>query len=236
MRDKPVTKIFIAAEAVLYTVFMTLDIMGISPDTASVLKYTSIILCVCMAWFRAWRYRDKESVAIAIALFCTVIADYFLLFPREVISPGLASFCVAHLIYMVIILDFDKKNALRGGVIRLAAAAFFFVGYILAADRGMGLSGAWYDRLTVFLLFLYIVTFTMNVVTCGTACFKEGAHRLLFVGLCLFVLCDINVALYNSFPANYLSALLMWAFYLPSQAMVVLSQSFNDQQNAEHKK
>ncbi len=221
--DKLVTGIYIVAEALLYVAFMTFDIVGISPDTASVLKYASIILCVCMAWFRAWRYRAKESVAIAIALSCTVIADYFLLFPREVISPGLASFCVAHLIYMVIILDFDKKKALRGGVIRLAAAALFFVGYTLAASAGMGLSGAWYDRLTVFLLFLYIVTFAMNVVTCGAACFKEGAHRLLFVGLCLFVLCDINVALYNTFPANYLSALLMWAFYLPSQVIIVLS-------------
>ena len=221
--DKSVTGIFIAAEAVLYAVFMGLDIMGISPDTASVLKYTSIILCVCMACFRAWRFKTGESVAIVAALLCTLIADYFLLFPREVISPGLISFCVAHLIYMVIILDFDKKKALTGGALRLAAAAFFFVGYILATSAGTGLSGAWYDGLTVFLLLLYAVTFASNLVICGVACFKDGTHRLRFAGLCLFVLCDVNVALNSILPAYHLSALLMWAFYLPSQVVIVLS-------------
>ena len=97
----------------------------------------------------------------------------------------------------------------------------------------------------LFLVLLYGISFVWNVgllflkAVNNRALLKSGGftfpHPIVFlIGLILFLLCDINVLLFNL--SSYInvssqmyavlqiaSTVLMWAFYLPSQVLIVLS-------------
>jgi len=54
---------------------------------------------------------------------------------------------------------------------------------------------------------------------------KPNGHMIL-IGMVLFLLCDINVALYNILNEGLfynISSISMWLFYLPSQVLLSLS-------------
>jgi hypothetical protein len=99
----------------------------------------------------------------------------------------------------------------------------------------------WFAGVTMeFLLIISALYFTCIVTNTVTA-MKSAIHspenkgnRLFAIGMGLFLLCDINVGLYNlsgfiSLPANIneflytMSSILMWTFYAPSQVIIALS-------------
>lgn len=80
----------------------------------------------------------------------------------------------------------------------------------------------------------YALLFTWNIVSIMIKRSNDDYDRRLFaVGLILYALCDINVAIYN-FPSFFdsnvflsriyaSSGLAMWLFYLPGQVALTLS-------------
>jgi len=91
------------------------------------------------------------------------------------------------------------------------------------------------DGLVLLSLF-YFVTFIMNVLQ-GIYQYhkaKDASFLLFLVGILLFLLCDINVGIFNftsyvTINSNWFAAIEkfasvgMWMFYLPSQVLISLS-------------
>ena len=179
----------------------------------------------------------------------TIVSDYFLLLNPEQIIPGLFTFIIAQSVYLYIINGGILQKTVSALGIRVALAIgiyqllkYFDVIYY-AYDSEM--------RLTILLGIMYAVSFLGNIMRHSVLLFlnKKATGNesskpvikcmfrfpvLFLVGLILFVLCDINVLIYNlhRFVSVYyleygtlysLSAVLMWGFYLPSQVIIVLS-------------
>ena len=71
----------------------------------------------------------------------------------------------------------------------------------------------------------------MLIISVTVSTFHAPQPRLntLFsrIGMCLFLACDVNVAIFNALPAGLpthtASIVLMWFFYLPAQTLLALS-------------
>ena len=82
--------------------------------------------------------------------------------------------------------------------------------------------------------FICIVTNTISAVKAAWSLPRNRSNVLFAMGMVLFLLCDINVGLFNlsgfivmpdglATFANSVSAILMWTFYAPSQLLITLS-------------
>lgn len=212
----PLLPLFLGAETCLYIAFLYCDLTGCwAAGTA--LKYAAILLCLLLSLDNRSR-KDGRLVSLALAL--TALADLFLLVLNQNYALGVALFCPVQLIY-----------ALR---LRRAAARpaplwprLLFSGGALAALAFTG-------SLTVLsgLVCLYFPQLVCNAAE-SLALPPGLQNRLFSAGLWLFLCCDICVGLHNllpllpgSFPAIAAFAqIAMWAFYLPSQVLIVLSAS-----------
>jgi hypothetical protein len=94
--------------------------------------------------------------------------------------------------------------------------------------------------LLLFISIFYFICILSNVITASYLAFRDiktKATMLYAIGMILFLLCDINVGLFNlsgfiSMPRELysviysLSSILMWAFYAPAQVLIVLSGKY----------
>lgn len=249
--------IFIATEAVLYILFMILDGIDTFTDprqssfymafaktgifSADFLKYYSVILCLAVSIIYYYKTKTKESAVLTAAMFFTAFSDYFLLLDNNNLVPGLLSFCAVHTIYLYVITNGNLKQTLKYLLIRIAAAAVLSLGLrlggVISFDKDINLMPL------VFLVILYGFSFISNIFTLMTLVMDKTIKDkkclfdrpvLFLIGLALFILCDLNVLIYNlgdfiSVSSSFYPALrdasyiLMWGFYLPSQVIIVLS-------------
>ncbi|MDR1029043.1 MAG: lysoplasmalogenase family protein, partial [Clostridiales Family XIII bacterium] len=109
--------------------------------------------------------------------------------------------------------------------------AWFFPGALLAAVgvcASLAFSALGRPRIA---LICVAVAYAVLIVAVGVGAFlakQARVNRLLSrAGMALFILCDINVAIFNILPLQNslhgVSAVLMWAFYLPAQTLLALS-------------
>lgn len=230
------TVVFIAIQSSLYLWFLSLDLLDTKTQLSALIKYTIIILCFCYALF--YRAMNNKSIAFYLraALFFTVIADLFLLI-LDYYLLGVLSFVIAQQLYG---LKLDYENKRRKGtfekrlILQLIAATFIYLllGWLeLATDPLLGIT------------ILYFISLVTNVVRaiCLARGNKQWSGQAKFaLGMFLFLLCDINVGLYNlsdyfTLSGNIyhllysVSQLLMWTFYAPSQVLIALSIRQNQQ-------
>ena len=87
------------------------------------------------------------------------------------------------------------------------------------------------DSLT-FVSAIYFLMLLINSIESFFIRNKSFYHLIFCIGLWLLVCCDISVGLYNitdvlgvtiSYSTYDIIGTLMWAFYLPSQVLIVLS-------------
>jgi hypothetical protein len=84
---------------------------------------------------------------------------------------------------------------------------------------------------------IYFISFVFNVIDSAVIAHKtKNRKQVVFTaGLILFLLCDINVGLFNMIDVTnvnhrqlltvyHFSAIAMWMFYLPAQILIVLSK------------
>ena len=232
---------FLTIEAILYVSFLTLDILSVIGEythdagmeklysTALVIKYISVSLCLLAAVIRAlWALKDPKAsdecgyrIMIASALVFTVTADWFIVFGNENLI-GIFSFCAVQTIYIFVI---ESKKAFTAILVRIIICASAVLALHTYFPDDMLLIGA---------ALFYGISFIGNVIHQSIKTHRTGTGRLFLAGLILFVLCDINVLFYNlggfvNIGLSYydvlqsISLVLMWAFYLPSQVLIVLS-------------
>ncbi|MBR2070275.1 MAG: hypothetical protein IJ981_02500 [Clostridia bacterium] len=214
------TKIlFLFTELILYLLFLSMDFLG-RGDSYSV-KYTCIITCLVFA--STHFFASKDGKITTVALFFTLLADYFLLVKNDNYLLGVSLFVIVQIFYRLrLILVFDKDNKAN---VKPYITAFCVFATVIIAFK---------DKLIVVVL-TYFLFLLSNVIKAFCITYKTKSKRALafLVGLVLLALCDVCVGLSNLWQyvkitrqisrIMAVSSRLSWVFYLPSQVLVSLS-------------
>lgn len=202
--------------AVLYAAFIAVDIVEADrwELLSSSLKYAGMWCCfayVLLSRKRALSPYDWKWVAIAFAF--AVAADALMLFKGNPLV-GLAIFCGAHLAHQ----HRYRFKAFRPLFIATVAFWVCILALRLAGVDGFlkDLGALWYGLLLI-----------ADVVGAFRADMPRVNARLAKVGIVLFFLCDVNVALHNGLAGGtlvyYTATTFMWVFYMPAQLCLALS-------------
>lgn len=214
------------------------------------IKYYSIILCLIISVIYYYKKRSKDGIneysLLVGAIFFTAVSDYFLLIKNDYLVPGLISFCIVHGIYLFVITCKDIKTTAISTAARIGAALVITI--ILNAAGVIRYSNDSAMNAVLFLAILYGISFVWNILFLAVKIINHNTDRtqkntkvcefphpvMFLIGLLLFLICDINVLIFNL--GSYISinsetfvilqnasTILMWTFYLPSQVLIVLS-------------
>jgi uncharacterized membrane protein YhhN len=212
LKDKRVI-ILLVVLAAIYTVILYLDFSSKSPWVTSPLKYAGVCLCFLMAaltYKRAYSRQDAKFLLLGLSF--TLVSDALLLF-SFVPALGIATFMCAHLCYIK----------------RYKPAAFRFFLIIALIDLLFCLAGVLF-ALNLPYLFILGGVYALLIIAATVSAFRSNLpktnKRLACMGMVLFLLCDSNLAINFLAPAGSLlavSGMLIWLFYIPSQACLALS-------------
>lgn len=221
---------FIALQSILYVVFLTLDLHGCHSAISSGIKFSMIILCFCFALI--YGKSDNKSIAFCVkaALLFTLISDAFLLLFDYYIF-GLMTFILVQQLYSYrIILANHKKKIMF--LFRLITQMLLSALICII----LGISGVSMEVLLVLSVFYFICIASNTFFSVrATLSWKEHKGNVLYaIGMVLFLMCDINVGIFNmsgfiALPESIyhslyqISSILMWTFYAPAQVMIALS-------------
>ncbi len=204
---------FLAAEGVLYILFLGLDLAGRGNTVP--LKFAAIALTALMG-LKAGSGWENRAVSLALGL--TLLADVFLLALNRHYALGVALFLAVQLLYAA------RLGLLSGG------RAWAAVAVRAVVALAVGLALARFGLMTA-LPGAYIACFAVNLAAAvwQAAQSRERRRARFAAGLALFFLCDLCVGAYN-LPAALLPAWLpgfarvaMWGFYLPGQVLILSS-------------
>ncbi len=204
--QKKGTWIAVGLAVCFYAAFLTIDLFldGRLIHLSSLLKYGSLLCCVLISVLPSSDSAEGEKRKwLVVAMVVTAVADIFLLFTRRN-SIGIAIL--------------RNTRSLKQPIACLLSASVLFAicsfGFRIQLDYSLAVS--------------YAVMILGNTVFAFRNPYLDGFNRfLLRIGMILFLLCDISVALYNLAPPG--SGMkrvvfpLMWLFYLPSQLGIALS-------------
>jgi len=204
--------IFIFGIIILYIAFLGLDIF-LAPRSllSRSFKYASIVLCFLLStslFFNSENKRDSKYVVIA--LMFTMIADIFLLFTHHKVI-GIFFFCLVQLTYL-------KRYHLQIFITGIYFVVISMIAYLV---------------LPLQLLYIIAGLYAILILSCMISTFKTELPKFnlycVRIGMILFILCDINVALFNELSRNFsyyrFISIAIWLFYLPSQLLLALSAS-----------
>lgn len=229
---------FIIIQTVLYFSFLVLDLKGSSIALSSGIKYSVIILCFCYALFSK-KDADKSILNIMRAAFLfTLVSDLFLLL-LDYYFMGLLTFIIVQILYQIRIsyTIYEDKNEKWKLILRRVMLILFLQSLMtLVICTILFVSGVSLEGLLIVsvLYFIGILTNTLGAIRLAAIKPRNSALVRFAVGMVLFLLCDINVGLFNlsgfitlshriSELVYSLSSILMWTFYAPSQVMLALS-------------
>ncbi|BBF43190.1 hypothetical protein lbkm_1877 [Lachnospiraceae bacterium KM106-2] len=209
-------RMFLCTEGIIYVLFLFLDLTGKRADLSEWLKYSGILLCFFYLLAIKRVQSDHHELCCArLGMAGTLLADYCLLL-HDYETIGVLCFIMVQSIYLYRFytgkafgIELCKNILAAIGVICL----FYFV------------------RIPIDFLLVITVVYFLSLVHNVVIAIRKS--RILGMGMVLFLLCDLNVGLYNirsyvetSGLINELvtmSSHLMWAFYLPSQVLISLS-------------
>ncbi len=240
LKMKQSVKWFVIMEILIYVVFNAIDIGSNDAEwirVSTLLKILSIALCLVLLGRLSYiQPKNQDNRLMVLIMTMTLASDVFLLFTRH-FNNGLVLFIGVQLLYAIRI---QKRLNVKSLILKAIffTVIFFFFRQSMAEPLNFVLMlslGTFY----AFLFAINIVTLALEILMTSrkTTDFSvlETVYdrRLFIVGLVLYALCDINVAIYNFpnfFNSNALllriyemSALAMWLFYLPGQVALTLS-------------
>ncbi len=209
---------FVIIEALLYYLIL----FGHIQIRSGVLHYLSIVFCFIflLVEFK----KTKDYLLILIAMFFTVIADFFLTFLGVGQIIGTLFFFFAQFFYMIRLNLKTKPVQLQFSLPYVIVFLVFFI----------GISVVFLQKIDV-LLTISILYYSFLIVNLVLSWVKKPTNFLFAIGLLFYLFCDtlvglsmsgpymsisVDTWLYNliHFPIN-----LIWMFYLPSQVLITLS-------------
>lgn len=203
------SRIFPVLAGLLWFTFLILDLSRRGDSTW--VKFAAICLC-CVTALTGTRTADGKLVSAALCL--TVGADWFLLVQNGATSLslllGLGLFIPVQLLYALRLFRFRENRMCRWGF-PLRLAALLLCGLCLFSPLPLAAA-------------LALFYFTNLLINTAEA-FALGPDISLFaLGLLLFIFCDLCVGAYDLRIFVSFTWWGSWLFYLPSQALIVLSQ------------
>ena len=250
--------IFLLVQITLYLTFLTLDISGGNVRLSVGIKYTIIILCFCYAlfskgvykgilFFRAklHNYQRVDIILLQAGLFFTLISDLFILILDYYIY-GVLTFILVQQLYglrlMILVYEGRTKDqrSCEGSMKRIALlyrnrllihTLIACLLYLVLHQFDIEIEGLLV--VSVF-YFITILSNTISAIRLVGEDRKNRSNLIYAVGMLLFLLCDINVGLFNltgfiAMPEDIysvifsFSSILMWTFYAPSQVLIAMS-------------
>ncbi|MDR1688413.1 MAG: lysoplasmalogenase family protein [Clostridiales bacterium] len=176
------------------------------------LFFCFVLLCFFISLKkRAWEDK-RDAFLLRLAMAATVMADFMMIVAGNN-KAGLVFFCIAQLVYAV------RFKGIKKAAKTFVLAALVFGVSALAAFRFMP-----YFYAEAHMALFYAVCI-LSAVSGSFAAYKKRPSRkkaIAFSGMALFLLCDINVALFNLFH-GIVFRVMIWVFYLPSQILLSLS-------------
>lgn len=235
-----ITTAFLLTELIIYTVFMYLDISEKGTYIISNnLKLIGVILCFLFSlkWYSKGTNR-KDLYILRGALLFTVISDLFILI-IDYYTLGILTFCIVQLLYLIRLCRWRNQLGIKRSLWKYLNRNLFAFGVLCIL-----LSFKMELELLVVLSILYFVSIILNVCDSVWIAYKLKTRKVITFafGMVLFLLCDINVLLFNLngfvtinevwFSRIYAFATIaMWMFYLPSQVVIALSGGKSIEQN-----
>lgn len=245
IQDKASIILFLMIQVSLYTVFLTLDLTNGSIQLSNWIKFCIIIICFCYALLFSRKYilLEKGDVGRSIlfllqtAMLFTLISDLLILI-LDYYFYGVLTFIVVQLLHGLRLIIVDRgwhKNTayISAALLRrilLQVAVTCVVCYLLL------LQGVIINQLLIVsvLYFIGILSNAISAVHIVVKDPKDKGNLIFAIGIFLFLLCDINVGVFNmsgfitlpqrTYEVMYcISSILMWTFYAPSQVLITLS-------------
>lgn len=218
-----ILKVFLLFIAILYIGFMYIDIYDIESIISSDrLKYLSMLLVLMISFFIGDDALNvKDLKLLQTGLFITLIADLFLLILGRHYIFGILLFSVVQIIYSSRYGFTNLKINIRNFIVIFSS---LFIVYLVVDKLIFKLDFIWGMGL------FYGICLLNSVIKAAKAyrdrLFPKPNGHMILIGMVLFLLCDINVALYNILNEGLfynISSISMWLFYLPSQVLLSLS-------------
>lgn len=208
---KIATYCFLAVEAVLFCVFVSMDIMGV-PNS----NYVKVAAMVLVGAFGLMAGKEKDNRIVTAALFFTVVADVCLEIFREYFL-GVPIFAIVQVCYATRF-SFLSGKPLVGEILKRTVPAVILGGLVAYfVDPKIGL--------TVFYAWCFGVNFVHGF---ELQILKPSKRHLIFcIGLTLFACCDLCVGITNLAPSFMTEQMIRnagvatWIFYLPSQILIL---------------
>lgn len=233
---KPViVRIIIITEILIYCSFIYIDYnTNFRCMYSAVLKYVGILLCLLLTVLIGSKGHDKKDTRLLkLAFFLTAVADLFMVI-LDFNTLGILVFCLVQITYIKrhrrTIRKKDKLTWLT-----LAIILVIIISRILTDSFNKGTNNISLSEVTLTLGSIYAIILSYSVYT-GWKTVKGNFYPvyskyLISIGITLFLLCDINVALSSiaqnlfigSIEISAVSRFLVWIFYLPSQVLLALS-------------
>ena len=214
---------FLVMESIIYLLFLFFDFNGYTINS-SYLKFSGLIIIVLYS-FTYYKNWDLKHLLYRIALIGTLNADYFLLLLDECYECGISIFIFVQIIYFLII---HQRSSMKGYLLSLGIRVVLIVSSIIILKTfDFGICDSLLHELAV----IYFLNLLINAIESFYYHKKGTVHIFLAIGLVLFVLCDLTVAIYNLTTDSQIlykiSEILMWLFYFPSQVLIVLSLDYD---------
>lgn len=215
---------------ILYFSFLYMEFFNIAIYIPSyMIKYLCIILCFLMCLLAEKNsINTLDSSLLKAGLFITLFADLFLTV-FNYYTLGVVSFSLVQIIYSIRYeITKSSETSLRFISIFLSLMFLYLIINLFITEINI---------LFIAVLFYAICIIVSLVKTIKVYRFNlypyPNKHMILY-GMVLFLLCDINVALYNltevtGFSGSSIdtfhnvSGTLIWLFYVPSQLLLSLS-------------
>lgn len=223
-------RILLILICILYTVILYFDFFSTELFASSnLVKLASIMLCFSLSILTGKDYLNKgDKHLLQSGLFITMVADFLLLL-TDYFTLGVGIFSIVHILYIIRY----ERNKSKLFLIRMIFFLLIILGIYLAVK---------FLIIEIKLLFVAALFYAVALIISVIKAIKSYRHKLfpypnknfIALGMVLFLLCDINVGIFNitiltNNPSDItsllynISGLLMWFFYLPSQVLLSLS-------------
>lgn len=205
----------------LYGLFLYNDIYNndcfISPN---IIKFLSILLCFLLALLDTYSLRkDLNNILLLIGLFLTVIADYIFLIYKDLFPIAIGLFSIVQILY---IFRYNMKNRRRNILYIMISFIIIFILYIFIYIFIKEIEFIF--PLAFFYAICLFISLKESILQYKYSTYLNSKKGIILLGMVLFVLCDINVGIYNTVgKSNNLVFIAIWLFYLPSQLLLALS-------------
>ena len=176
--------------------------------TGDMARFLFVLVCFLLSFtYKKYASSKKDAYSLRLALLFTVLGDFCLIL-KGYRTPGLICFCAVQLIYAY---RFTGKKITA--VLIPALIIMFIAGSKLVTEE-------------ILLGTMYLACLLTAVCCSFLSSLPRPNKGLASLAMVLFLLCDINVGMYNlEIFTDYrnITFVLIWIFYCPSQILLAFS-------------